>query len=73
MAIRAGAARFPGRRRPTALPFAVITHEIKPRSSACSSHPEVVHTLEGAQLLKNFVHKIAGCAGDWTMANFEKK
>ena len=26
-----------------------------------------------AVLLGNFVHKIAGCAGDWTMANFREE
>jgi len=30
----------------------------------------VVHTPKGAQLLANFVHRIAGCPGDWTMAHF---
>lgn len=35
-------------------------------------HPEVVHSLDGAKLLSNFVHKIAGCAGDWTMASFRE-
>jgi GMP synthase (glutamine-hydrolysing) len=34
-------------------------------------HPEVVHTPDGAKLLRNFTHKIAGCAGDWTMAAFK--
>ncbi len=33
-------------------------------------HPEVVHTPHGAQLLRNFTHGVAGCAGDWTMAGF---
>ena len=33
-------------------------------------HPEVVHTLDGARLLSNFVHKVCGLAGDWTMAEF---
>ncbi|MGQ2931333.1 MAG: glutamine-hydrolyzing GMP synthase, partial [Sphingopyxis sp.] len=33
-------------------------------------HPEVVHTPDGAKLLSNFVHKICGLAGDWTMAEF---
>ena len=33
-------------------------------------HPEVVHTTDGAKLISNFVHKIAGLAGDWTMAAF---
>lgn len=33
-------------------------------------HPEVVHTPDGAKILSRFVHEIAGCAGDWTMAHF---
>ena len=53
-------------------PFAVIAHESRPFYGV-QFHPEVVHTLDGAQLLQNFVHKIAGCAGDWTMANFREQ
>jgi len=34
-------------------------------------HPEVAHTPIGAQLLRNFTHKIAGLKGDWTMAQFK--
>jgi GMP synthase (glutamine-hydrolysing) len=34
-------------------------------------HPEVVHTPGGATLLKNFVHRIAGCGNSWTMAAFK--
>jgi GMP synthase (glutamine-hydrolysing) len=33
-------------------------------------HPEVYHSLDGKQLLKNFVIDIAGCEGDWTPAHF---
>ena len=33
-------------------------------------HPEVFHSLEGFEILKNFVHDICGCAGDWTAAHF---
>ena len=35
-------------------------------------HPEVVHTPKGAALLRNFVRTIAGCAGDWSMAQFRE-
>lgn len=34
-------------------------------------HPEVVHTPDGAKLLQNFVHKIAGIKGDWSMAAYK--
>lgn len=33
-------------------------------------HPEVAHTPQGAALIRNFTHKICGCAGDWTMKSF---
>ena len=33
-------------------------------------HPEVVHTPQGAAMLRNFTHEIAGCKGGWTMARF---
>ena len=35
-------------------------------------HPEVVHTPDGIQILKNFTHKISGCKGDWSMHSFCK-
>jgi GMP synthase (glutamine-hydrolysing) len=28
-------------------------------------HPEVTHTLQGRELLRRFVHDIAGCAANW--------
>ena len=33
-------------------------------------HPEVYHTAEGFQLLKNFVMEICGCSADWTPGSF---
>lgn len=33
-------------------------------------HPEVYHSLEGFQFLKNFVLGICRCSGDWTPAHF---
>ncbi len=50
-------------------PFAMIADE-KRKFYAIQFHPEVVHTPDGAKLLSNFVHKVAGLKGDWTMAAF---
>ncbi len=50
-------------------PFAIASDE-KRRIYTTMFHPEVVHTPDGAKLISNFVHKIAGLAGDWTMAHF---
>jgi len=33
-------------------------------------HPEVAHTPEGKTILKNFVYRICGCQGNWTVGNF---
>jgi GMP synthase (glutamine-hydrolysing) len=33
-------------------------------------HPEVYHSLEGTQLLRNFVFSICGCQGNWTPDSF---
>jgi len=33
-------------------------------------HPEVAHTPEGKTILKNFVYRICGCQGNWTIGNF---
>lgn len=33
-------------------------------------HPEVTHTLEGKNLLRNFVLNICGCSQDWTPDQF---
>jgi len=53
----------------TGAPFAAIADDSR-RLYGLQFHPEVVHTPKGAQLLANFVHRIAGCPGDWTMAHF---
>lgn len=51
-------------------PYAVAADEARGYYSFMF-HPEVVHTPDGARLLSNFVHKVAGCSGDWTMAAFK--
>ncbi|NLE42867.1 MAG: glutamine-hydrolyzing GMP synthase [Lentisphaerae bacterium] len=33
-------------------------------------HPEVVHTEQGAAILRNFCRGVCGCSGAWTMASF---
>jgi GMP synthase (glutamine-hydrolysing) len=33
-------------------------------------HPEVYHTTEGTQILKNFVINVCGCSRDWTPDSF---
>ncbi len=50
-------------------PFAICVDEARAYYTTMF-HPEVVHTPDGAKLLSNFVHRICGLAGDWTMAEF---
>ncbi|NYZ14889.1 glutamine-hydrolyzing GMP synthase [Azospirillum sp. RWY-5-1] len=52
-------------------PFAVCADEAR-QFYGTMFHPEVVHTTHGAQLLANFVHRVAGCTSDWTMAAFRE-
>lgn len=52
-------------------PFAAIADETR-HFYGVQFHPEVVHTPDGAKLLQNFVRKIAGCGGGWTMAAFRE-
>jgi GMP synthase (glutamine-hydrolysing) len=33
-------------------------------------HPEVIHTPDGKKILENFVYRICGCQGNWTIGNF---
>jgi GMP synthase (glutamine-hydrolysing) len=53
-------------------PFSVATDEAR-RFYTVMFHPEVVHTPDGSKLIHNFVRKIAGLRGDWTMAAFREE
>jgi len=53
-------------------PFAAI-EDAKRKIFAVQFHPEVAHTPDGAKILRNFVRKIAGLKGDWSMASFRAK
>ena len=52
-------------------PFAAIADDQR-RYYGVQFHPEVVHTPHGRQLLHNFTHRVAGLAGDWSMAGFRQ-
>ena len=37
---------------------------------AVQFNPEVMHTVEGKKMLRNFVYNVCHCAGDWKMDSF---
>ncbi|HWU48464.1 MAG TPA: glutamine-hydrolyzing GMP synthase [Asticcacaulis sp.] len=53
-------------------PFAAIADETR-KFYAVQFHPEVVHTVRGAGMIRNFLFEIAGFAGDWSMAAFREE
>ncbi|MBD5647299.1 MAG: glutamine-hydrolyzing GMP synthase [Desulfovibrio sp.] len=40
---------------------------------AVQFHPEVHHSVDGEQMLENFLFKVADCTPDWTMASFVER
>ena len=60
--------------------FKIIGHTENAKAAAIASeeksiygiqfHPEVVHTEQGTEILKNFVLKVCGAKQDWTMEGF---
>ncbi|MBQ2545131.1 MAG: glutamine-hydrolyzing GMP synthase, partial [Clostridia bacterium] len=50
-------------------PAAAIADEER-RLYGVQFHPEVMHTAYGKTMLRNFLFRISGCAGDWTMEDF---
>ena len=52
-------------------PFAAIADDQR-RFYGVQFHPEVAHTPDGAKLLANFAHRVAGCGSDWTMSAFRR-
>ncbi|MGX9393264.1 glutamine-hydrolyzing GMP synthase [Nitrobacteraceae bacterium UC4446_H13] len=53
-------------------PISVIADDNR-KFYAMQFHPEVVHTPDGAKLLRNFVRKVVGLKGDWTMRAFREE
>ncbi|MGE0709469.1 MAG: glutamine-hydrolyzing GMP synthase [Planctomycetota bacterium] len=54
--------------RTGATPYAAVAHLERPLFGV-QFHPEVVHSIHGVQVLRNFL-KACGCHGDWRMASF---
>lgn len=50
-------------------PVAAISNVSK-RLYGVQFHPEVKHTVNGDQLIRNFIFEICGCKGDWSMESF---
>lgn len=63
--------------------FSTIAHTLNTSISAMGNkkrkiygvqfHPEVTHTEKGNQILSNFLFKVCGCLGRWTMHSFIKE
>ncbi len=63
--------------------FHVSAHTLNTPNAAISNrkrkiygvqfHPEVTHTEKGSQILTNFLFRICGCLGRWTMQSFIKE
>ena len=67
----------------TAPGFSIVAHtdncpvaaaeDTNRRLYAIQFHPEVLHTTEGTQMIRNFVRDICGCAGTWRMDAFARE
>ncbi len=55
----------------TNAPIAAIAHTTR-KIYGVQFHPEVTHTEKGTQIISNFLFKVSGCLGRWTMESFIK-
>jgi GMP synthase (glutamine-hydrolysing) len=53
-------------------PFAAIADD-EHRFYGVQFHPEVIHTAIGAGLLRNFLYRVAGLRGDWSMQAYREE
>ncbi len=49
--------------------FAVIEHRER-RIFGMQFHPEVSHSECGTEIIRNFLYRVCGCEGDWSMADY---
>lgn len=50
-------------------PFAAMAND-KKKIYGLQFHPEVVHSVQGLDIMHNFIYKICGAKGEWTMDTF---
>jgi GMP synthase (glutamine-hydrolysing) len=50
-------------------PVAAVRHLHKP-IYGLQFHPEVSHTPNGSQLIRNFLYNLCGCTGEWKLESF---
>ncbi|AHV95526.1 glutamine-hydrolyzing GMP synthase [Paenibacillus sabinae] len=50
-------------------PIAAMSHEGR-KLYAVQFHPEVRHSVNGNEMIKNFLYEVCGCDGNWTMESF---
>lgn len=60
---------FTGAAATDSTPYAAMQRADK-NLYALQFHPEVLHTENGSQMLKNFLFTVCGAKGDWTMADY---
>jgi len=53
-------------------PIAAFKHKEKP-VYGLQWHPEVIHTENGTQMLRNFLFEVCGCESNWTMEDFARR
>jgi GMP synthase (glutamine-hydrolysing) len=53
----------------THAPIAAMSHPDK-RMYAVQFHPEVRHSVQGNEMIRNFLYRVCGCTGNWSMESF---
>jgi GMP synthase (glutamine-hydrolysing) len=53
-------------------PHAAVRHGPS-RFRGIQFHPEVTHTPDGRRILTNFLYRICGCVGDWSLSRFTEE
>ncbi|WP_268988373.1 glutamine amidotransferase-related protein, partial [Paenibacillus polymyxa] len=50
-------------------PIAAMSHPER-NLYAVQFHPEVRHSVQGNEMISNFLYEVCGCEGNWTMESF---